>query len=311
MLKKFDRELLRRTLTLAMEGIGILLLLAGLVILAAGVHLDWEFCKIAGTAIVSSGVFSAVASSRFFTKIFTSVIHDVVFGREYLSSRNDLETVWKRVSDALCEQRFPNLKDKIDQTIMDDYLPKTREFYYSNVVRHFTVLELSKSRDTITCEDNSELTLVPHAKAQYIEYKHKFKPSGGKKNIVDETFKIDGIPINDFPDEDILEQRKEGDFSVIVVKLTAEEHKISRRRTTVIPLCPEPYSKVTYNTYAEHVRLNASSKVDEVHIKLVDKDLFTNTDNNAEIENRVSAENTKLIMPGQSHMLLYSISNPA
>ncbi len=292
---------------MAIEGLWILLLVVGFLLLWLGFYFQTEILKTAGTAIISSGVFSAVATSRFFTKLYSSVMHDIVYGEEFLSTRSDLEAVWKRVSGVLCQQRFPNLKEKIDEKIIEDYLPKTREFYYTDVTRHYTVMSYSEDTNEITCKAHSELTLVPHSNADHIEYTHKYKSSGEAGNIISEEFRIDGKLIEEFPETDIIDRKSSGSTSVVSVRLSASEHKISRERVSTIPMCPEPFSKVTYSTYAEKVRLNASSQVDSVRIKLVDKDLFNSIDNNAERENRVSAENKLLIMPGQGHILLYSV----
>lgn len=304
----FDRNFLRYFGHLIAENYWVLFLLAGIIFLAIGTIWQNEFFTTLGTTIVASGVFSAITSSRIFSKIYASVLHDIVYGEDFLRKQKDVDEIWKRVSSVLCDARFPSLKEKIDDTIINDYLPKTRNFYYKEVSREYTIKNYDANDNSILCEDRSVLTIVPHSDVQNIQYSHKFRPSSNSGSIESETFEIDGVSIRKPGHFKILQEETDEDgFHKIIFELPPGEHKILRVRETKIPLCPEPYSKVTYNTYAETVRIHAKSEAPEIRLKLVDKDLFNNIENNAEADNRVSVENKTLVMPGQSHLLLYSV----
>jgi hypothetical protein len=282
----------------------VLIFLGGAIVLYLGFSLHSPFGTALGTAIVTSGVFSAVTTSRFMTRIFTTALSDVVYGRDFLSSRNDIDVIWRRVSDALCEKRFPELKDKIDENIIKNYLPKTRNFYYSSIDRHYKVVAISKDGNTITCDDDVHLKLKPHSGAKYIEYVHRFKPSEDG-HVSESEVKVNGESIDRLKAPILVKHTSDGDWKVITIQLPPKEHEITRRRKSTIPLTTQPYTRVRYNTYVEKLRVNASSDISNIEIHLLNDEAFQPLDKHAANDRRISAENTHLIMPGEGHMLLF------
>lgn len=111
-----------------------------------------------GLAITSSGIFLAVLkwfqfmgffreelhniieSSEFDRKLETS-IHHVVYDDEFLSKRNDLEDLWKRVNRALFKNQFSEkLAEKIEQKMQDLFFHNSNlSHYYENFLQSINV----------------------------------------------------------------------------------------------------------------------------------------------------------------------------
>lgn len=259
-----------------------------------------------GTAILSAGVFSGVAKSRFFADIFLNLISDVVFGEKFIKKRADLEEIWGRISSAICDQRFPELKNEIHERVAES-LPRSREYYYEEYVKDFTV-EAVAGDGKLRCVQHTTLKIKPYHNAKEIFYVYKYTGThgGGARE--------DNILINgeDFSKWEKYIVRREGldeaETNIsFEIKLPLGEYTIEREIIANIDPHGDPYLISRFGTYAKSAKIIAHSEVPEYSIRFEavgKKDLFRDSMREAERRKLVAMENARLIMPGEGHILL-------
>lgn len=92
----------------------------------------FEVFKVAGTVILSSGIFLSIAKSIQFSGIFSDELRKIIFGEEHLEQRKDIFNLWRNTSRALYNKKFPEISDAIEKIITESYLPITKDYYFEN-----------------------------------------------------------------------------------------------------------------------------------------------------------------------------------
>lgn len=64
--------------------------------------------------------------------IFKKELQEIVFSEQFLASRNDIKTIWKKTSKAMFQQRFPDISEDLFSIILEQYINKDEYSYYSN-----------------------------------------------------------------------------------------------------------------------------------------------------------------------------------
>lgn len=94
-------------------------------------------------AIVSSGVFAAVLKSLQFTGIFKKEIEDIILGDRFIETRQDKNKLWKSVSKAIYDKKFPGISEDLNNIILKRYFPRDHNFYYDDFRYTLNIEELS------------------------------------------------------------------------------------------------------------------------------------------------------------------------
>lgn len=108
-----------------------------------------SFIEKIGIALFSSGVFAAVLKSLQFTGIFREEIEKVILGTDFVKNRKDLPELWRAISKAMYNEKFPEISDKIESKILDTYLPTEYTYYYENFIITINIEEITEDFDII------------------------------------------------------------------------------------------------------------------------------------------------------------------
>lgn len=85
-----------------------------------------------GSLAIASGIFTGIAKSNQFTEIYKKILRDIIYGKEHLDVRKDLENIWENVTQALSNQKFLKISDKMKTNIKKYFLPLNHDYYYDN-----------------------------------------------------------------------------------------------------------------------------------------------------------------------------------
>lgn len=150
----------KHVLTIAIT-IGVTLLVlcySDLVFPAA--HWMRDVCKVAGTSVLSGGVFMAIAKGYQFSTIYREELKKVIYSKDFLKKRTDINEIWEEVSDALCDNRFNTISNDVFRAIKDNYLPYEEE-YYSDRIHIDTTIEFDEEDDSyLIVSDKSRQEVV-------------------------------------------------------------------------------------------------------------------------------------------------------
>ncbi len=148
-----------------------------------------------GLSVLSSGVFAVVLKSIQFTGIFKKEIEKIVLGTKFIENRNDLPTLWRKVSRSVYNKKFPKISKKLENIILTNYFPVDHEYYYKDFLYTLDIEEVTEDRIIkFTQTISFEVILAKEQKEVVLEgyFKIDKKPELGEL-INDRLFyKIDG-----------------------------------------------------------------------------------------------------------------------
>ncbi len=110
------------------------------IVLSGLVHLS----TIIASSVLASGIFTSITKTQFFNRVYQKALSDVLYGDNYLKkvSKNSPEYIremWRRVSTALYQNKFPKISTTIQQHMLNAYSPAEHPFYYKNYRIVFTI----------------------------------------------------------------------------------------------------------------------------------------------------------------------------
>ena len=144
----------------------------------------------AGTAILGAGVFSGVVKSALFSEIYEKALSNVVYGESFLEKRGDLPQVWERVSEALCQRRFPELAPHIHSSILRSYLPQNTPYYLKDFVLHEEVDWDDREAHTIKARTTLSYTVVPYIYGEKVELPFASRKLAGTAKTVEKLLEL-------------------------------------------------------------------------------------------------------------------------
>lgn len=112
-----------------------------------------------GYSILGSGVFASILKSIQFVGIFKDELSKVVTGDEFIENRKDLPLLWKKITQKVYNEKFPEVSDHLEDMLMTHYLPANSKHYY----RDYTVtVDIHNLSDDFIIEytQTNEYTIV-------------------------------------------------------------------------------------------------------------------------------------------------------
>jgi hypothetical protein len=83
-----------------------------------------------GNPILIGGVFGSLLKSYQYLGIFRDAVKEVIFEKPWFDDRHLID-LWKKISNAIWKDKFPELASFLHNTILDKYSPTNKDFYYS------------------------------------------------------------------------------------------------------------------------------------------------------------------------------------
>lgn len=177
--------------------IGIILLLVG--------YNSWffdnpnylEVAKVAGNAVLSGGVFLAIAKSVQFTGIYSSELRKIIYSEEHLDQRKDILNIWKSASRALYKKKFPTISEDIEKVVSNEYFPTSQDFYYKDFNYTIDIDLDSEDSNYIKLEERVKTEIFTNSD-ESVEYRFKSTiniPSDEKNQYT--TYQLESLIVND------------------------------------------------------------------------------------------------------------------
>ena len=134
-------------------------------------------------SIIVPAVFAAVMYSVRFSRVFEEVVSDVIFGihgDKHLKDRGDLGSIWSRVTKAICKDRFEELSEDIEKSVLSKHLPIDKNFFYCNYYRRLAIeLVRRKPSKIVKIVEDLRYTIIPVSKETTVKHDLIFKDGDG------------------------------------------------------------------------------------------------------------------------------------
>lgn len=191
----------KRTTAAFLANMAWIFIIIGLLIimLSASDKLDDDYAhafdKI-GFTILTSGVFAAVMKSFQFIGIFKKEIEDVVLSSKFVEKRNDLPELWKRISECIYRQKFPEISRNLQEIILSSYFPTNHTYYYEDAIITINIEELT-SEDIIKYTQTYKFKIVLAEDVDEVIMRQQYTldkiPNMTLDNNTRLYYKIDGV----------------------------------------------------------------------------------------------------------------------
>lgn len=177
--------------------------------------------------------------------IFKKELEDIVFSEKFLVNRNDIKSIWKQVSKAMFQQKFPDISEELFSIVQKQYISEEEYSYY----RNYRIIT-----DIKWADENKKLVLVK----DYVVFELVFEKEGD----VDVTFKtwINGIKdlekgvdyfchykckVDNIEKEAETKEEYKDDGNLYLVKNTVKVHNSNKRQ--VHQVCIEREKKYLFD----------------------------------------------------------------
>lgn len=113
-----------------------------------------------GDVLVIGAVVGYLTNTAQFLGIFKKEIQDIVYGKEFLKVRNDLENVWEKVTKEMFKSKFPAINKELMVNIKQTYLPVENKIYYNDYATTIELEWADKERNIIKVRHNINFELI-------------------------------------------------------------------------------------------------------------------------------------------------------
>ena len=138
-----------------------------------------------------------ITNSARYMGAFKQDLESIIYGKEFVSKRNDLYLIWERVSQTLFGNRFPEISGDLLSTLKQ-YFPEKDEYYYNN---HDILIKLqwhNKKNRILVSEETHSLKIISET-INKINYDFHSRTSATDKDDYECNLPIEGITINGIP----------------------------------------------------------------------------------------------------------------
>lgn len=114
--------------------------------------------KIADVLIIGV-VLGYLTNAAQFIGIFKSELQDIIYAKDFLEKRNDIDQIWKEISKILFKNKFPTIHNELLDTI-NSYLPKDEASFYNDFEAHTSIVWIDKDKGIIKATDIVSFELI-------------------------------------------------------------------------------------------------------------------------------------------------------
>ncbi|WP_291870588.1 hypothetical protein [Maribacter sp.] len=275
-----------------------------------------EVFKVAGTVILSSGVFMAIAKSEQFLGIFKDELRNVIYSREHLDKRKDLNAIWYRVSESLCKQKFATINTKVFETVKEHYLPFDQEFFYKRFEIDSAYEFMDNEPEYLSVDSEYDTDIVADDPDGFTYHFSSTIPlpenDNGRTSYELEEMKINGEILTDLIEKEYLKiKRTEKALSIkfdyhIPCEKT-KEYKITRRDKTTYNLNSNPFNAHSaswlYKMFVVKITYPKEINIDWVDIGVLGRWTKNLRENN--VHNVLKATYNGLVFKNQGFMIIF------
>lgn len=272
-----------------------------------------ELLKTVGTTIISSGVFAAIVKSSQFLDIFKGELRDIIFCDENLSNRKDINDIWNKVSKHLYKEKFPEISDKLSNTLKG-YFPLDTEYYYEDYRKTIDISFHPEDSQYMIFEETEEFIIKSNT-LEEIEYKSSvsFKFPNNEKNKLS-NYELINLSINEnqYDAKDVLTEKTNKEKCIISTNILCKlkgssEYRVKKQEKKCYSLDIENtkghLAKWLFNKYYLEV-----TYPEELEIKFYENGIENAFNTNFRKNNGVKilkADTKALILPNQGTRLIF------
>lgn len=136
---------------------------------------------------LAGGIYTWLMKTAQFQKIFKKEIEDVMYSDGGLAKRGDLPALWNKVTHLLHANSFSGIQNKIYDSIRDNYLSSTTDYYYSNLQRNIFIDVHDKEKGILKVDVVATSRIIPNR----------------NKKIIERSLKFNYSPLNDLPKPEV------------------------------------------------------------------------------------------------------------
>lgn len=150
-----------------------------------------------GDILLVGGVVGFLTSVAQWKGVFTEELTNVIYGKELLSKRTDLKTIWENTTKQMFKYKFHCIHREILDT-MSHYLPNENEIsYYDNFIEDISVRWLDREKGIVQTTEVMSFDIIAESEA-VLNYpvftKTTISPEIGKpEECVKHTIFLDGV----------------------------------------------------------------------------------------------------------------------
>jgi hypothetical protein len=161
----------------------------------------------------------------------TNIFTDVVYSESFLSTQNNLNEIWKKVTVCLLSSEFPNISDKVSDKLINTFFQANNlTHYYKNY--HIKYKIGFDESGIITIEEHAVFTIVRGKKNKFsFVFNYIVAPSRLDETVKVNMLKIDGKEVNpdDLCNREITSEHLSYNYSVPLEN--KDEYVLERRMT--------------------------------------------------------------------------------
>ncbi|WP_336718110.1 hypothetical protein [Chryseobacterium mucoviscidosis] len=156
----------------------------------------YKFFYTIGSTTLSGGVFAVIAKSLQFSDIFSNILRDIIYGKEHLENRKDLENIWKNVTNTLSNQKFDKISIALQNNVKKYFLPLEHDYYYDNYILDITIEQSEKDPNYIIVKEIITHDIICEEETLEISYKGKCRLKCDYLKTKQTTYNLSKLEIN-------------------------------------------------------------------------------------------------------------------
>lgn len=196
-----SRESLRKSLPVLMFILGIVFFILSI----DCAHWSWKqlWAFIAELLIVGV-LFSFVANAGLFSNVFNKELQNIIYGKNFIGNRADLEIVWGNLSQELCRNKFKNISEDLLNAIRS-YLPGDAVSYFDNYNLDLKVEWLDKRSGQVKVTQDLHTRIMAETSDRFPSPFKATTPKGCNCDVKVTKLTVNGKPANQTTYTDLTE----------------------------------------------------------------------------------------------------------
>ena len=124
------------------------------------------FIKV-GDVLIIGVLLGYLSNAAQFLGIFKQDLQDIIYGKEFLSKRNDVDSVWETVTKVLFKSKFPAINKDLLSLIHKTYLPVDNITYYNDYNSSIKLEWVDKERKIIRVKNHITFELIADSTKEF------------------------------------------------------------------------------------------------------------------------------------------------
>ncbi|QXW18046.1 hypothetical protein KXJ72_14800 [Comamonas aquatica] len=208
-----------------------------------------------GSAIFSGGIFAFILKSAQFMGVFEDSIKRMMIKNEWISSLSSEQTatMMNSLFAAAVKKGFPEISSKLSKDLLENFLPKTSDFYYSDMNRSIQFIKYEKESGVLEYLEDFNLTINPHSIDTNIPYQFKLQYFEDQQPETEpnlENLTINGNCYKSVKKNDSYDEKSKC-LSVEINLCGAEKYKIKRTIRRKLRVENDPVMQMTTVRFAD------------------------------------------------------------